>query len=397
MRKLTLAIAFMAVTLCTAVQAAELKENFSYGINYAWKTYAGDFGGISAWGLSGVASDPDAYRAELQDMANNGIKVVRWWIWPEFWTDAVSFSPDGSPNPLGQAAIDDGLKALEIADEVGVRLMLCLFSFDGFRPSRETFGIQMTGYHDIVIDDTKRSALMENIVTPFAKALQSSPYIDSLHSWDVINEPEWATTGASKYGGETFEPDEELQAITHDQMETFIADTIKVLRAETPDVPLSVGAAALKWAHAWTALDVDFYQTHIYDWVNAFWPYSKSPADFGLDDKPLIMGEYPVEGLEDVDHKTMLDSWYSNGYAGAIGWDYRITHAKGLSDSALSATRNGYLAEFNDFALESIDPSDIAVENNQSTETESEPEFDSAKAKATPLTAPGQPVLEVIE
>lgn len=402
MRKLTIAMAFMAVTLCTAVQAAELKEQFSYGINYAWKNYSGDFGGIAGWAKKGVASDPEPYRTELQDMAANGIKVVRWWVWPEFWTDAIGFDASGAPTPLGQAAIDDGIKALELADEAGVRIMFCLFSFDGFRPTRESYGIQMTGYHDIVIDDAKRGALMKNIVAPFAKALQSSPYIDSLHSWDVINEPEWAMTGANKYGGtaggDQFEPDHELEPITHDQMEAFIADTITILRAETPDTPVSVGGAALKWANAWTGLDVDFYQTHIYDWVNDYWPYSKSPADFGLDDKPLIMGEYPVEGLNNADHKTMLESWYSNGYAGAIGWDYRITHSPGLAGSALSTTRNGYLTEFNDFARDSIDPADMAVNGGGSSlspETGTEPDI--GATKKAPLTAPGQPVLEVID
>ena len=397
MRQLTLAMILMAVTLCTPVQSAELKEQFSYGINYAWKNYSGDFGGIAGWGKRGVAADPEAYRAELQDMASNGIKVVRWWVWPEFWTDAISFAADGTPNPLGQTAIDDGLKALELADEAGLRLMLCLFSFDGFRPSRESYGIKMTGYRDIVIDNDKRAALMENIVSPFARALQASPHIGSLHSWDIINEPEWAITGANKYGGtlggDNFEPDHELEPITHDQMEDFIADTIKALRAETPDIPISVGGAALKWISAWSKLDVDFYQTHIYNWVDDYWPYSKSPADYGLDDKPLIMGEYPVEGLDSATHKTMLESWYENGYAGALGWDYRITHSPGLSDGALTATRNSYLSEYDEFASQIMDPADTEVTNSPRVIDPGPP----AAATPKPLSAPGKPGLEIIQ
>ncbi len=393
MRKLTIAMLFLAVNLCVNVQAAELKEQFSYGLNYAWKNYSGDFGGISGWAKKGVASDPDAYEAELVDMAEHGIEVVRWWVWPEFWTDAITFTADGTPNPLGQAAIDDGLKALELADKAGVRIMFCLFSFDGFRPTRESYGITMTGYRDIVIDDAKRAALMNNIVKPFAEALQNSPHSDHLHSWDVINEPEWAVTGDNKYGGtmggDKFDPADDLEAVTHDQMEVFLADTIKVLRAETPEVPVSVGAAALKWATAWSKLDVDFYQTHIYDWVNDYWPYSKSPADYGLGDKPMIMGEYPVEGLRDVDHETMLSSWYSNGYAGAIGWDYRITHSPGLDDAVLANKRNGYLQEYRDFAEGTLTDSNTATSNTG--------EPDSAAAKAKPLSKPGQPLVDPVK
>ena len=397
-RKLA-AIAVLSMTaLCSTVQAAELQEDFSYGINYAWKNYAGDFGGIEGWAKEGVASDPEPYRTELRDMAAHGIKVVRWWVWPEFWTDAISFDANGAPLPLAQSAIDDGLKALELADEAGLRIMFCLFSFDGFRPSRESFGIKMTGYRDIVIDADRRKALMDNVITPFARALQNSPHRDSLHSWDVINEPEWAVTGINKngdpsgLGGDQFDPNGDLEHISHDQMETFLGDTIKVLRAETPDIPLSIGSAALKWATAWKNMDVDFYQTHIYDWVNAFWPYSSSPADFGLDDKPLMMGEYPVEGLDNVDHRTMLESWFSNGYAGAIGWDYRVTHSTGESEASVEEQRNIYLREYNQFAADLLD-------NGSGGSTRTDPAIIGAaqsgdtERELPPLSKPGTPVI----
>ncbi len=398
MRKLAAIAVVFSMAMCASVQAAELQERFSYGINYAWKNYAGDFGGIAGWAKQGVASDPEPYREELRDMAAHGIKVVRWWVWPEFWTDAISFDANGAPLPLAQSAIDDGLKALELADEAGIRVMLCLFSFDGFRPTRESYGIKMTGYKDIVIDTNKRQALMDNIIKPFAAALQNSPHRSSLHSWDVINEPEWAVTGANKYGdpsglgGDSFDPDSELEPITHDQMEVFLGDTIKVLRAETPDIPISIGSAALKWASAWKSMDVDFYQTHIYDWVNQYWPYSKSPADFGLDDKPLIMGEYPVEGLDNVDHRTMLDSWLNNGYAGAIGWDYRVTHATGAGESNVEEQRNAYLREYNEFAV-------TALNNGSGGSPLTDPaiigaaEGDDTDKERPPLSKPGKPVI----
>ena len=121
MRKLSVAALFMAVTLCTSVHTAELKESFSYGINYAWKHYSGDFGGISPWVKQGVAADPAPFEEELNDMAANGIEVIRWWVWPEFWTDAITFDANGSPNRIGQQAIDDALKALELVDNAGAR------------------------------------------------------------------------------------------------------------------------------------------------------------------------------------------------------------------------------------------------------------------------------------
>ena len=392
MRKLSVAALFMAVTLCTSVHTAELKESFSYGINYAWRHYSGDFGGISPWVKQGVAADPAPFEEELNDMAANGIEVIRWWVWPEFWTDAITFDANGSPNRIGQQAIDDALKALELVDNAGMRVMFCIFSFDGFRPTREKFGITMTGYHDIVVDDAKRAALMSNVVRPLIAALGKSPHSSALHSWDVINEPEWAMTGTNKYGGNNFEPNSELEPITHDQMEAFVGDTIKIMREETPDIPVTIGSAAMKWMNAWNETDIDFYQPHIYDWVNDYWPYSSSPSELGFGDKPMIMGEYPVEGLDDADHETMLQSWFTNGYAGALGWDYRITHSTAENEAEKLAFRNQYLKELSDFAI----ANDIGSNDGGSSNTTAgEPGAPAAAKEAAPLTKPSTPVIEI--
>ena len=70
-------------------------------------------------------------------------------------------------------------------------------------------------------------------------------YSGLIDLWDVINEPEWAMTGAGKYGSdEDFEPTAGLQAVTHDQMETFVADVITGLRAESSALVMGLGNIA---------------------------------------------------------------------------------------------------------------------------------------------------------
>ena len=122
------------------------------------------------------------------------------------------------------------------------------------------------------------------MVRPVAQAVAASPYAERVIAWDLINEPEWAIAGPGLYGGdEDFDPDAELETVTHAQMETFVSEAIAVLREES-DALITVGGAAMKWKSAWTQVDVDFYQLHIYDWVNGYWPYSMSPSDYGIDD-----------------------------------------------------------------------------------------------------------------
>jgi len=51
--------------------------------HYAWSYYGGDFRGISAWNQQGVAGAKAARTTDLTDMKNNGVDVVRWWMFPD--------------------------------------------------------------------------------------------------------------------------------------------------------------------------------------------------------------------------------------------------------------------------------------------------------------------------
>jgi hypothetical protein len=300
----------------------ECKLRFMYGLNYAWHHFAGDFGGIAPWNQSGVAGNEQVHAQKLQDMADHGVSVVRWWVFPDFRGDGVAFDGDENPTGLGGTAVQDVQMALELAAQADVYLMLTLFSFDNFRPSQENYGIWVPGMAPMVRNDTKRSMLLENVVRPFVQAAAESPHSNRLIAWDVINEPEWAITGPNPYGGEGFDPNPELDPVTHAEMETFIAEVIAVLRDES-DALISVGGAAMKWATAWSAVDTDFHQFHIYAWVNDYWPYTGTPADYGVDDKPVVMGELPLGELDaGISYGEVVSTFYDNGYAGAMAWHY---------------------------------------------------------------------------
>jgi len=302
--------------------AFDCKLRFMYGVNYAWQNFAGDFGG----GTRGVTSTRSMVQSQLQTMAQNGVNVVRWWVWPNFTGGGVSFDQSGTPTGLTSSTLSDLETALELADANGLYLMLTLFSFDNFKSNINPANQNLA---TLATDPAKRAALVNNVIRPFAAAAKASAHGKRVIAWDVINEPEWAVTGPSLYGGDpAFDPDDTCKPITHAQMETLLADVIAGLRS-TSDALVTVGAAAMKWSHAWSMLDQDFYQFHIYDWVQMSWPYDKSPAEYGIADKPVVMGEFPPTGLAGgIGYRTLLDSWYQNGYAGALAWrdgSYKVT------------------------------------------------------------------------
>lgn len=301
--------------------ALACKLRFMYGMNYAWHTFAADFGGNKAWSQPGVSEEP-AVEKDLAAMASNGVQALRWWLWPDFRGDGVTFDANDTPMALGGTAVADIHRALELADKNDLYLMLTIFSFDNFRATRMESMLKVRGIAPIVRDDAKRRALMDNVIAPLAQAVASSPYAKRMIAWDMINEPEWALTGASMYGGDPmFEPQTDLEAVTHAQMETFLRDTLQTLRANSK-AAVTVGASAIKWKSAWSKLDLDFHQFHMYDWINMYWPYDKSPMAYGLDDKPVVMGEFPLMGLMGVSYMKLLESWFGNGYGGAMAWAY---------------------------------------------------------------------------
>jgi hypothetical protein len=316
----------------------QCEKRFQYGINYAWHHFAGDFGGIAPWGQAGVAANASAVSQELAEMSSNGVNLIRWWVWPDFRGDGVQFDGSDTPSGLGATTVADLDRALELAAQHDVYLMLTLFSFDNFRATRVESGIRIRGLRPIVLDAGRRSRLIANAVRPLARAAQASPHRDRLVAWDIINEPEWAISGASLYGDENFDPDSGLEHLSHAQMETFLRDVNTALRAESRALT-SIGGAAIKWKRAWSGVDTDFHQFHIYDWVNQYWPYSNSPSYYQITDKPLVMGEFPTNGLTGASYSTLLNSWYGNRYSGALSWQYRDFKGR-LGDVKAFADRN---------------------------------------------------------
>jgi hypothetical protein len=297
------------------------QKRFVYGVNYAWRNFAGDFGGIAQWGIKGVSVAPAGYVADLADMQKQGANVIRWWLFPDFRGDGVTFDGMNVPTGVSATALADFQKALELADQAGVFLMPTFFSFDNFRPTQTNMGVLIRGIAPIALDANARKALVDKVVRPIVKAAQQSPYARRVFAWEVINEPEWAVTGASLYGGDqAFDPTAGLTALTHGQMEAFIKDVVGGIRAESTGM-VSVGGAAPKWAHAWSMLGLDFYQWHYYDWINQYWPYTDGPGKYGLG-KPVVVGEMPMDKLANQPFASVVGTFWQNGYAGALGWSY---------------------------------------------------------------------------
>jgi hypothetical protein len=316
------------------------KTRFMLGVNYAWRHFGGDFGGIAEWEQMSVSQEPEPHRQALLSMKNSGATVVRWWIFPDFRGDGVEFDRNAVPVGVTATALADVETALELADQADVYLMFTLFSFDAFRPDKDLDeGVVRRSLAPIAIDPAKRRRLIDTVVVPVAAVVAASPHRDRVIAWDLINEPEWAMTGPSPYGDPDYKPTSNIEPLLHEQMEAFLGDVIAALRVHGSGL-ITLGATAAKWGRAWSHLDLDFYQFHIYPWINAKWPYDSDPQELFPPDKAVVMGEYPYSGLGDgISQEELLRTWFGKNYAGALAWQYRLMDADDLEPIANLAER----------------------------------------------------------
>ncbi|MCL2450644.1 MAG: endo-1,4-beta-glucanase [Polyangiaceae bacterium] len=306
----------------------DCEKRFLFGENYAWQNWGYDFGG----GSSGVAGNSSTVKSALQDMQSHGADVIRWWMFEEI-NGQNGLALDGSGVPAGGAGgtlVADIQAALSLAAQVGVHYNFTLFSFDNF---------VLTGHTDlapIITNDANRAKLMQ-FVALVAQTVESDPNRDRVVSWDVINEPEWAiggmdgdvtstvSTGMDPYGDPAFNggtSGKTYDLVTFAQMETFVRDTVTALHQNSSAL-VTVGSAAAKWNEAWMHVGLDYYTVHMYDWVNQYYPYTTPVSSFGFT-LPVVLGEFPNDGLTGVPFATLMSGIFSNsvGYAGAMAWAY---------------------------------------------------------------------------
>jgi hypothetical protein len=304
------------------------KKRFALGINYAWRNFGADFGGLAAWSIQGVAAAPADYLADLKEMKAAGASVIRWWVFPDFRGDGVQFDASDDPTGLSPSAIADMKQALALAEQADVYLVPTIFSFDAFRAKHTSEGVTIRGISQLVTTPARRAKLIANVVEPLAHAAATSDHVTRLIGWDIVNEPEWAIepTGQSS---QDFSPNDELDPVPLTDMKALIAESRAVLARETPAAFTSVGFAAAKWAWAFADVELDVNQPHIYGWVNTYWPYTLTADKLGYPaNRPTIMGEFFLQSMpfadggDNVAFEQILSTLWAGGYAGAWPWQH---------------------------------------------------------------------------
>lgn len=297
-------------------------ENLISGINYPWTVFQGkpnygcDFG-RNQWNChAGVSAHPDEVRADFEAMAAMGVEVARWFVFTD-GRGGVEWTSSGELAGLAVTFDDDMSAAIEIATATHVRLCLVLVDFAWLDDPGRRAALDTPAFADRVLDPL----------------LQKFGRSDAIHSFDIINEPDWVTTGLAT--------DRRRGVWPLDRLRTF-AGSISARIHQQSNALVTLGGGRVKFAKEWDdeAYGLDFLQIHSYPDVRyqdrGDSVFDRAAADFGVT-KPLLIGECPSDPRAHPEGHLppayTLDDYLrlarDGGYLGVWPWSFKGVDAFG--------------------------------------------------------------------
>lgn len=303
------------------------------GINYPWTVVGGrpnygcDFG-RNIWNShTGVSTHVAEVRTDLETMAAMGIEVVRWFVLTD-GRGGLRWGNDGRLAGFDDEFFRDMDAALLCARDAGVRLCLVLLDYAWMHEATRKA---------LVATDQGRAEFMQHVVEPLLDAYGTggarADLGQAIHSFDIINEPDWVTLGLAPAWGHA--------PLTIDELRAFVGGTAERIHARSSALA-TLGGGRVRFASEWDhpAYGLDFIQVHSYP--DARYPnrddtvFGRTAASFGLS-KPLLIGEHPGDPLQHpADHQPPeygLDDYRAlartGGYLGAWPWSFKGVDAFG--------------------------------------------------------------------
>ena len=307
------------------------KKIFFSGTNLAWSDYNSDVGDSPL--------NENAWRKAVEGTRAAGGNAIRWWLF-----NNMSQSPEIDQSThlvsgLKANTIANMKKALDIAEEYGVMVSMCLFSHNLMEPNQ-------WGLYDDKLDITANTQLFEdagtkafidNALVPVVKAIGNH---NALMTWEVFNEPE----GMTSVGWTTKKLDKAV-------LQKFTNKIAAAIHTTNPELLVSTGSVNIQYQSWWNDSELiaaggetngtlDFFQTHYYPYYqnDAVSPFVNAAAQmattYKYDSKPMIIGEFPASGWKGDTYtasmaaKTQISTEecyrkaFDGGYAGALAWQY---------------------------------------------------------------------------
>ena len=299
------------------------------GINYPWTVFDGranygcDFGRNKWDSHTGVTANLAAVRDDFAALGAARIDVARWFVFTD-GRGGIVWNADGGIAGLDSIFSTDMDAALEIASSHGVQLCVVVLDYLWFDDPQRRLAL---------LDRQGESAFLDRVLEPLLDRYGRSA---AIHSFDLINEPDWRIRELATNRRRAVWPLARLRELAGMMSK-------RIRQYSTAMITIGGGrvSAAGEWDHP--IYDLDFIQVHSYPDVR--YPFrdatvfGRAAADFGLS-KPLLIGEFPANPrVHPADHlppaytvADYLTLARDGGYLGAWPWSFKGTDAFGAID-----------------------------------------------------------------
>ena len=240
-----------------------------------------------------------------QRLEQRGVSALRWFALCDL-RSGVRFDHHGLPEEVDSRLFADMEAALRVLDRHHLKVIFSLFDFHLCGRRKIDKGVQMGGRRSLVAEPDRRRALVERVVIPILERFgDAGPVL----AWEVMNEPEWVTSG---YGRSILG-----LKVSRRDMRAFIRAVVSAIH-EISARPATVGCASRRWLGLVEDLDLDLHQVHWYDKIDSLDALQHPVAEWA-NGVPALLGEFPTKGS--LHAAAMLArAAHTAGFDGAFAW-----------------------------------------------------------------------------
>ena len=281
------------------------KEIWISGANTPWKT----------WNEFGNKFDTAWWRAHFRELREAGVNCTRVWISCSGDNASPGIDADGhvsAPTPAFWRDLDS---LFAIAQETRVYLMLSLISFDHSKPGNRNAAAWKRMYSS----PEGRQSFIDNYTVPLVERYKHNPWFFAV---DVGNELVWTWENHKVARKDALDLVARVANAVHARSKVLVCEG----EGAGPKYNSDKYEGNFYSDKALGALQpgafVDFYNIHFYNWVKPHFgsPFERSPADYGMDHKPCIIGECPARGSAGQSIADNYRNAFAKGWQGIMPW-----------------------------------------------------------------------------
>jgi hypothetical protein len=269
------------------------------------------------WNEFGGNFNESFWREEFARLVIYGVNSTR--VWLSCDADGhVRITEDGYVNGPTEKFWSDVDKLMEIAEEYQIYIMAAAISFDHVRQGRD-----VAAWKKMYGDPENRQSFVDNYIKELVTRYGDNPWFFAV---DVSNEIEWVWENHDVDREDAIDLIARVANGVHENSDILVTQGMGAgPKYNSTGTDFSEGnvvsdeSLSSKQPGAY----LDFYKLHYYEWQDRWFsnPFDRSPEDWGIDDKPCVIGECRANGTNaGYTYPEALTRAFGLGWQGIMPW-----------------------------------------------------------------------------